>query len=343
VYCHDQSVTVSDKSKDDKTIELNQQQQEEIQSNIVINNENKVKETLTNNNKDTTTQTKEIINANKEDQKDKPKSHFIDPMNDKLKYRVISTNKKKQHQQALQQLKNQDSSTNTPTTTTTTTDTDTSSTTTNNNIQYETINMSTKDGVKYTCKIPVRVEQPKIEWKPIPSVDEIKDSIKMPQCISKLIGWWTYEFCPTSYVKQMRIEKQQNLNEYYLGYYIKDKLQQAIKGIDKRQMQIYSSNGPFELTSTPYYSETFVDGTPCDIINVHRQTEVRYYCSEDKIKGTYISEVLEPTSCSYVLKIYTPDMCNHPIFRPRQDKIMDIECTTITQPTTTSTTNVNTK
>ncbi|KAF2071660.1 hypothetical protein CYY_007014 [Polysphondylium violaceum] len=334
------------------------------------NGENKEDGVTNNHNKETTDNTETITNNNKhvdDGQETKGKllyrdgttaspplsSKFKDPMNDQLKYNVISTkkilqNKDRKHRLQIQQLNQRenpklqqppiDLNDDFDVDMTQLVDSDDSTTT-----QYQSVNMVLKDGQKYTCKIPVHVEQPKVEWKAIPSVEEIGASIKLPnKCITKLIGWWTYEFCQHSYIKQMRIEKQQNLNEYYLGYYFKDETQPTIKGIDEKQMKLYSEKGEFDLSTSPYYSETFIGGTPCDIIDANRQTEIRYYCSEDRVKGAYIGELLEPTSCSYLLKIYTPDMCSHPIFRPKQDKVLDIKCTPLTKPQPTPTTTTTT-
>jgi len=74
-----------------------------------------------------------------------------------------------------------------------------------------------------------------------------------------------------------------------------------------------------------YYSEIYSHGTPCDITGNPRTTEVRYYCHKEKISST-ITDIKEPSSCSYIFTVSTTLLCNHPLFAPKKEVALPIYC-----------------
>eukprot|EP01117_Protostelium_nocturnum_P018220 TRINITY_DN7585_c0_g1_i1.p1 TRINITY_DN7585_c0_g1~~TRINITY_DN7585_c0_g1_i1.p1 ORF type:complete len:402 (+),score=127.89 TRINITY_DN7585_c0_g1_i1:138-1343(+) len=125
-------------------------------------------------------------------------------------------------------------------------------------------------------------------------------------CIYRLEGWWTYEFCFFKHIRQMHQENGKVLrpqDEFYLGKFV------AGSGVEEQD----------------YYSETYNQGTPCDIAGENqRKTTVRYECSPDT--STMISSIREPSTCTYVVTIASPYICKHPNYRPKKERIDVISC-----------------
>ncbi|KAN0015379.1 hypothetical protein ACTFIU_008110 [Dictyostelium citrinum] len=274
-----------------------------------------------------------------------------------FKYNVVLKKNKnkenKQKQQKQQQTKensentiNNDENEDTKTITSTTTTTSNTATTpvttnnNNNNNEFNTINMASKDGSIYKCLIPKPVKEDKEKWIQIPSIETIKESLSnlKQKCIKSANPglWWSYEFCYHDKVRQMHVEKNEVQSEFILGNYIDSPQNGAIKGVDQSVLEKYMKKEITEFphvttapsNSLPYFSEKYEDGTVCEVLNIKRHTEVRYYCSKDAVQPT-IQEIGEPSSCAYLLKVLTNKMCIHPLFQPKQKKALDIQCTKI--------------
>uniref|UniRef100_A0A8C1LAD5 Endoplasmic reticulum lectin n=1 Tax=Cyprinus carpio TaxID=7962 RepID=A0A8C1LAD5_CYPCA len=63
-----------------------------------------------------------------------------------------------------------------------------------------------------------------------------------------------------------------------------------------------------------YHSQSYVNGSKCDLNGNPRETEVRFVCEEGS--SDYIARVDEPQSCRYVLTVHTSHTCQHPLLRP---------------------------
>ncbi|EGC39865.1 hypothetical protein DICPUDRAFT_147289 [Dictyostelium purpureum] len=174
----------------------------------------------------------------------------------------------------------------------------------NNNVnndsdnQYNNIEMISKDGTKYKCLIPKPVEKVKEEWVEVPTIEKIRDSLSTlkNKCIKSVNPaiWWSYEFCYQDKVRQMHLEKGVVASEFILGAYNNDESDSngSIKGIDQNILEKYKKKEITEIPSShssssssaiylPYFSEIYEGGTDCEILNIKRFTEVRYYCSKD--------------------------------------------------------------
>ncbi|EAL69676.1 OS-9-related protein [Dictyostelium discoideum AX4] len=259
-----------------------------------------------------------------------------------FKYNVVL--KKNKNKENKQQTKENNDNNDENEDTTTTSNTATIPVTTNNNNnnnEFNTINMASKDGSIYKCLIPKPIKETKEKWIQIPTVETIKESLSnlKQKCIKSANPglWWSYEFCYHDKVRQVHVEKNEVQSEFILGTFIDSPQNGAIKGIDQTILEKYMKKEITELpqstTTTPsnflpYFSEKYEDGTVCEILNIKRHTEVRYYCSKDAIQPT-IQDIGEPSSCAYLLKVLTNKMCIHPLFQPKQNKALDIQCTKI--------------
>ncbi|XP_038820692.1 protein OS-9-like [Salvelinus namaycush] len=62
-----------------------------------------------------------------------------------------------------------------------------------------------------------------------------------------------------------------------------------------------------------YHSQSYVNGSKCDLNGSPRETEVRFVCEGS---GDYVARVDEPQSCRYVLTVHTTRTCQHPFLCP---------------------------
>ncbi|XP_006897635.1 PREDICTED: protein OS-9 isoform X7 [Elephantulus edwardii] len=131
--------------------------------------------------------------------------------------------------------------------------------------------------------------------------------IPLPVMGGQTKDWWTYEFCYGRHIQQYHMEDSEIKGEVlYLGYY-----QSAFDWDDE------TAKASKQHRLKRYHSQTYGNGSKCDLNGRPREAEVRFLCDEGAgISGDYIDRVDEPLSCSYVLTIRTPRLCPHPLLRP---------------------------
>ncbi|NXS07197.1 OS9 protein, partial [Neodrepanis coruscans] len=123
-------------------------------------------------------------------------------------------------------------------------------------------------------------------------------------CSSQTKDWWTYEFCYGRHIQQYHLEESEIKGDVLiLGYYQStfDWDDEAAKASKQHQLR-------------RYHSQSYVNGSRCDLTGRAREAEVRFLCEEGA--GDYIARVDEPQSCSYVLTVHTTRICHHPFLRP---------------------------
>ncbi|NXH31647.1 OS9 protein, partial [Myiagra hebetior] len=116
--------------------------------------------------------------------------------------------------------------------------------------------------------------------------------------------WWTYEFCYGRHIQQYHLEESEIKGDILvLGYY-----QSAFDWDDE------TAKASKQHQLRRYHSQSYVNGSRCDLTGRAREAEVRFLCEEGA--GDYIARVDEPQSCSYVLTVHTTRICHHPFLRP---------------------------
>ncbi|KAN0062519.1 Protein OS-9 [Thecaphora frezii] len=81
------------------------------------------------------------------------------------------------------------------------------------------------------------------------------------------------------------------------------------------------------LNRQRYISQTWSDGTLCDINNQPRSIEVQFHCGNRKGLGDQIVAIKETTICNYVIVIETSRLCTEPAFRGgNDDKVHPVTC-----------------
>ncbi|XP_039559295.1 protein OS-9 isoform X1 [Passer montanus] len=123
-------------------------------------------------------------------------------------------------------------------------------------------------------------------------------------CLLKTKDWWTYEFCYGRHIQQYHLEESEIKGDVLvLGYY-----QSAFDWDDE------TAKASKQHQLRRYHSQSYVNGSRCDLTGRAREAEVRFLCEEGA--GDYIARVDEPQSCQYVLTVHTTRICHHPFLRP---------------------------
>lgn len=173
--------------------------------------------------------------------------------------------------------------------------------------------VSSKYKQRYECRLPagaIHFQREREEETPAyqgPGIPELLSPMNDAPCLLKTKDWWTYEFCYGRYIQQYHMEDSEIKGEVlYLGYY-----QSAFDWDDE------TAKASKQHRLKRYHSQSYGNGSKCDLNGRPREAEVRFLCDEGAgISGDYIDRVDEPLSCSYVLTIRTPRLCPHPLLRP---------------------------
>ncbi|XP_063149968.1 protein OS-9 isoform X2 [Candoia aspera] len=174
----------------------------------------------------------------------------------------------------------------------------------------DVVTISSKYKQKYECRLPaaaVKIHQDKEEDPQSYTglgISELLKPMEAAPCLIKTKDWWTYEFCYGKHIQQYHTEESEIKGDIlYLGYY------QSAFDWDNE-----TAKASKQHRLKRYHSQTYVNGSKCNLNGKPRETEVRFLCEEGS--GDYIARVDEPQSCSYVLTIHTTRICHHPFLRP---------------------------
>ncbi|XP_034022575.1 protein OS-9 isoform X2 [Thalassophryne amazonica] len=187
----------------------------------------------------------------------------------------------------------------------------------------EVMMVSSKYKQLYECRLPAQAvrfhQDPPSEPDSLgytgPDIPDLLSPMHSAACLVKTKGWWTYEFCHGQYISQYHLEETEIKGDIlFLGYYESefDWSNETAKASKQHRLK-------------RYHSQTYVNGSKCDLNGNPRETEVRFVCEEGS--SDYIARVDEPQSCRYVLTIHTSRTCQHPFLRPPSTaKPQDIVC-----------------
>ncbi|KAL4655526.1 protein OS-9 isoform X1 [Arapaima gigas] len=164
----------------------------------------------------------------------------------------------------------------------------------------------------YECRLPAQAirfhQDPAAEPDPQgysgPDISDLLKPMYSAPCLVKTKDWWTYEFCYGQHIRQYHLEDSEIKGDVlFLGYYGSefDWNNETAKASKQHRLK-------------RYHSQSYVNGSKCDINGKPRETEVRFLCEEGS--GDYIARVDEPQSCHYVLTVHTTRTCHHPFLRP---------------------------
>ncbi|KAF1391565.1 hypothetical protein PFLUV_G00043430 [Perca fluviatilis] len=176
----------------------------------------------------------------------------------------------------------------------------------------EVMMVSSKYKQLYECRLPAQAvrfhqdpaSEPDSQGYTGPDIPDLLSPMHNAQCLVKTKDWWTYEFCHGQHIRQYHLEDTEIKGDIlFLGYYESefDWSNETAKASKQHRLK-------------RYHSQTYVNGSKCDLNGNPRETEVRFVCEEGS--GDYIVRVDEPQSCRYVLTVHTSRTCQHPFLRP---------------------------
>ncbi|CAI7678332.1 unnamed protein product [Penicillium pancosmium] len=165
------------------------------------------------------------------------------------------------------------------------------------------------------------------------------------KCMYYFSGWWSYSFCYRKQIKQFHaLAAGRNVPQYppmedptthsfILGQFPAH-MKENSKEEDQKQPQQSSQTEVAELHTkggSRYLVQHLRGGTTCDLTGRDRRVEVQFHCHPQSTDQ--IGWIKELTTCSYLMVIYTPRLCDDVAFLPpQQDEIHDIECREILMP-----------
>lgn len=169
-------------------------------------------------------------------------------------------------------------------------------------------------------------------------------------CLYFVSGWWSYAFCYNADIVQFhqlppKPGQTKPVPDPQAMKYVLGKAQHAQppkkaeqedewgNSVDVRKppKQIHGDPPKTELQvkgDTRYLVQKMDGGTTCDLTGKPRKVEVQYHCNP--YHGDRIGYIKEVTTCSYLLVVYTPRLCNDVAFQPpKETKANSIVCRTI--------------
>ncbi|KAL2814805.1 protein OS-9 [Aspergillus granulosus] len=212
------------------------------------------------------------------------------------------------------------------------------------------------EGQRYLCQIPI-VEEGRGN-QTAEEVDEETERKELARatdrglellsemegrCLYYVSGWWAYSFCYMNEIKQFHaltsaggapnyppIEDPQTPS-FILGRFHRE------DGEDDGGSEANAEKPTTDLAElqtrggSRYLVQHLDGGTQCDITKVDRKIEVQFHCNPQS--ADRIGWIKEVATCSYLMLIYTPRLCNDVAFQPPQEEeVHTIECREILTP-----------
>ncbi|KAL8700330.1 MAG: hypothetical protein Q9201_005500, partial [Fulgogasparrea decipioides] len=168
-------------------------------------------------------------------------------------------------------------------------------------------------------------------------------------CMYFISGWWSYSFCYNTDVKQFHQlppgkgapifppMEDPSTPSYILGRFEKNQHPPSDRKPNPRidpPKDASASSPPNHRTLNTqlrakgdlrYLVQTLSGGTTCDLTGRDRKIEVQFHCHPQS--ADRIGWIKEVSTCSYLMVIYTPRLCNDVAFLPpRENKAAPITC-----------------
>lgn len=166
-------------------------------------------------------------------------------------------------------------------------------------------------------------------------------------CLYFISGWWSYSFCYNTHVKQFHqlppgkgtpifppVEDPATPS-YVLGKFGEVRNRFAVEGgtndmeaglppeeSDQGRTTDIQAKG---TSSSRYLSQKLSGGTTCDLTGNPRRVEIQFHCHPQSVDR--IGWIKEVSTCSYLMVVYTPRLCNDMAFLPpREERAESIAC-----------------
>ena len=205
-------------------------------------------------------------------------------------------------------------------------------------------------GQRFLCEIPKVETQNDTEQSKSSLADQEKELARATdrgmellremdgRCIYYSAGWWSYSFCYMNQVRQFHARLPGNgvpayppVQDPHTQGYVLGKFRREDENKNKdtaaasrkkltTEVAVRESRG-----DSRYLVQYLEDGTICDLTGRPRRIEVQYHCHPQS--ADHIGWIKEVTTCSYLMVIHTPRLCNDVAFQPpRQDEAHNVLC-----------------
>ncbi|BCR90778.1 PRKCSH domain-containing protein [Aspergillus chevalieri] len=213
---------------------------------------------------------------------------------------------------------------------------------------YEAMNL---DGQRFLCEIPrVDLDNRNQTKANEPNEDEEKRELARAtdrglellrelegKCMYYVSGWWSYSLCYKRQIKQFHAlpagggipsyppMEDPTTHSFVLGRFPR---KDDRSDIDEEPMQKRTATDVAELQTkggSRYLVQKLEGGTVCDLTGKSRKIEIQFHCHPQSTDR--IGWIKELTTCSYLMVVYTPRLCNDVAFLPpQQDEVYPVDC-----------------
>lgn len=205
-------------------------------------------------------------------------------------------------------------------------------------IENEHYEYLVKNGRPHLCAVPIAKRQVRNETTAEPSPEEqekelvratnkgweLLQDMQGKPCLFYTTGWWSYSFCYNAEVKQFHSlppgvngvpiwppTEDPTTPAYVLGKFEKRETAQVPPGDGTKTHEVVELQRKAE---TSYLVQRLGGGTPCDLTGQDRKIEIQFHCNSQTTDR--IGWIKETATCSYLMIIYTPRLCNDVAFLP---------------------------
>ena len=206
--------------------------------------------------------------------------------------------------------------------------------------------MALANGTRYQCRIPgpelvasdeaSKAAEAKRKKKSEPGTELDADTARAlhralsGQCAVKAGGWWVYDACWNQGVRQYHPDRNQQIEtEYSLGQGPAKKIKKGATGT-----LFYGRSALHGL----YVATHYHNGTVCDLSGQERSTELRLLCDDGtgangaevvdpgREAELQLTDITEPETCTYVVWLKHPAVCDVPELRKAPQVVRPIDC-----------------
>ncbi|KAG8530875.1 uncharacterized protein KY384_004232 [Bacidia gigantensis] len=173
-------------------------------------------------------------------------------------------------------------------------------------------------------------------------------------CLYFISGWWSYQFCYSESVKQFHQlpaggnvpmfppVEDPTTPSYVLGKFGEKKVNRhrlpsggsaggALDGglpLEDGQEGSTTTIQAKGSSSSRYLSQKLSGGTTCDLTGAPRRVEIQFHCHPQS--ADRIGWIKEVSTCSYLMVVYTPRLCNDVAFLPeREERAEQVVCSEV--------------
>lgn len=165
---------------------------------------------------------------------------------------------------------------------------------------------------------------------------ELLSGMEGHQCLFYSTGWWTYSFCYNSQVRQFHAlspgqtggrvwppQEDPTTPSFVLGKF--DQKNTKSPSSPNEQSQRTDLAQLQTKAETSYLVQRLDGGTPCDLTGKNRNVEIQFHCNPQLTDR--IGWIKETATCSYLMVVYTPRLCNDVAFQPpKESRANPITC-----------------